>query len=276
MARIDAHFEAFIAERQQSGMSQSSEQAYRNAWATFRSHRGSARLHVDPQVLHRLPYGPSRLVRHILTWCQASGRLPGALLGGPRAPRRVLCRPALEPEQVQPIIRGIKDPGVRILACLVFFTGLRAGTLLELKTSDVNLAARTLYVEETGQRVPLSDPAVEVIQTWHLWRRRHSKSFFHLGDGRPLILRQASAYLRQAASAHGLKAFGFGHLQYARVRLLSGALYPFNSDGIQQHLQHPFRLRYLNIPNLWPPSPGERFAPVFPVEHLLSPFGDPL
>lgn len=263
MAKIDTHFEAFLAERRQQHLSPAGEQLFRDAWTAFRRLPGSYRadgaaigamLNLDR---HRGQKGRYRLARglaQILTWLQAQRVIPRQ---SPKALRprfygMVFAPLPLADHRIARVLRAINDRGVRALAFLVYHTGLRAETFVRLPKGNVSLATRSLTVPgRKGQPdvvLRLSDPACAALRLWFRFRRPKALYLFHDATAMPLTLRYASRTLRAAGAAVGEPAIGFGNLQYAHLRLLAMQFSDINQALIESRILQPFKLAHLRLP----------------------------
>ena len=280
MAKIDTHFEAFLTERRLTGLSPAAEARFRDAWAALRGVPGSYRLCQDvvwEPAFHRLSYGQRRLLRPIFTWLHEQHLVPAFHFTFPK-PQRVTGRPTLTPDEVAALCHAIDDFGIQAFAQLVYLTGLRARTLLALTPAHFDLGAQTVRIPLRGDdrwevEVTLLPEAVTALRQWHRRRRVHSKTFFHLADGRPLTLQAASAGLRDAGRSLG-RCVGFGHLQYAYARLLAARVPIFGGDVVEGRTQQPFRLKYLKIPDLYAfyrPLWGDpSYKRISPADYIMS------
>ncbi|MFC3833945.1 MULTISPECIES: hypothetical protein [Deinococcus] len=263
MARIDTHFEAFLAERQQSGLSPKGERLFRDAWTAFRRLPGSYR--ADGAAVGAMLTQGRRWGRHdsyrlarglvqILTWLRAHQHIPASTALVPPLPRSVYGPHLLTEGDIARLLRAIDDPGIRTLAYLVYHTGLKAQTLIGLKKEQVSLATRSLTLpgRDGGPDVVLrlSDPACIALRLWFLRRRQKALYLFHDATTMPLTLRSASHALREAGTAAHRPGIGFGRLQYAHLRLLALKESEVDQALIESRLQQPFRLAHLRLPNL--------------------------
>lgn len=269
MARVDVYLEAFLAERCAAGLSPAGEAWFRQAWEAFRRLPGSYRPTDVVLVRSSGPdYRHGRALFRILSWMRDQGHLPRLRLFGPPKPPCVQSRPAMTWPEVEALLLAVDDIGVRTLAYLVYRTGLRAETLLRLTVEDFRPEVCMLILERDskgrGSGVFLCPQAVEALKRWKLRRSRHVPFLLHDGQGRPLTLQRASQSLRAAGRRLGITT-GFGHLQYAHVRLLARQLPEFSRHWIEFHMQQSFRLTYLRIPNLFDPDP-----PVTGTHHVLD------
>lgn len=277
MARIDTHFEAFLAERRQHGLGPAGEAFFRDAWTAFRRLPGSYRPNRETVRLLRLQgagqdlgWRRSRAIHSILAFLQARKAVAPFPLPVRPLPRRVEGRPAMTEPEVRALLLAIPDLGVRTLAALVYFSGVQAGRLIPLEAGQVSLEHRTLHVPDSWGgtcTLPLGRDAAEVVRLWHLHRRRRAPYLLHDEDGRPLTPQSTSAALRAAGRAVGRPAVGFGHLQYAHTRLLAASFPQFDQNLLEIRMGQPFRLRYLRIPNLFDTRP---LQPSNHLDHLLK------
>lgn len=269
MACVDVYFEAFLAERLAAGLSPAGEAWFRQSWEAFRRLPGSGRpTHVVVVRSSGPDYRHGRALFRILSWMRDQGHLPRLRLDGPPKPPRVLGRPAMTWPEVEALLLAVDDIGVRTLGYLVYRTGLQAEKLLGLTVDDFHAEISMLTLRRDskgpGSGVFVDPEAVEAIKRWKLRRSRHAPYLLHDGQGRPLTLQRASQSLRAAGRRLGITT-GFGHLQYAHVRLLARRLPEFNRYWIEFHMQQSFRLTYLRIPNLFDPDP-----PVTGTHHVLD------
>lgn len=263
MARIDEHFELFLKERQQDGLTPQGEVFFREAWSSYRQLPGSARLSWT--VLSQLPvvqagtgsegrYRRMRALAQIVAWMGERGVCRPLSLHWRPKPRRVEGRTPLSHVEVMAVVDRIEDPGVRTLAQLVYQTGLRPRVLLSLTPADVDVRGHTLtFCPDPGSRgmtLGMQTEVMDVLRRWMTLRRSDAATLLHDGHGHPLSLQAASRALRNAGRAAG-HPVGFGSLQYAHTRLLAHRYPMFNQDLVELRLQQTFRLRYLRIPGLF-------------------------
>lgn len=283
MARIDTFFEAFIEERRQSGLGPAGEAYFRDAWATFRRQPGSHRPTWETVRLLRLQGAGTgqdvlwrrvRALHPILTFLQAQKAIAQLPLPSKPLPRRVEGRPAMTEQEVADLVQAISDLGVRVLAALVYFTGIQAGRLIWLRPEHIDAPICTLHVPDgqATRAAPLSRDAVEVLRQWQIGRSHRAEYLLHDDEGRPLTLGYASAVLREAGRRVGRPAVGFGHLQYAHTLLLARSIPQLSQNLLELRMQQSFRLRYLRIPNLYDDPEKLRLPPSYlsPAEQVFK------
>lgn len=183
MARIDTTFEAFIEERRQSGLKPAGERYFRDAWDAFRRRPGSHRPNWEILRFLRaqgagtgrdVSWRRARALHLILTFLQAKKAIPQFPLPPKPPPHRVEGRPVMTEQEASALVGAIPDSGVRVLAALVYFTGIQAGRLIWLKPEHVDAPNFTLCVPDgwVTRAGPLSRDAAEVLRLWQPRRRR--------------------------------------------------------------------------------------------------------
>ena len=253
---LDQHFEVYLAARRASGIGPAVEEQYVAAWQAYRTLPGSD----DPQHhrrLHwRLPYAQSRLISGLLSVWQRQGVLPPFRVAHFPPQRPEKSRPFMRDQQVQALLTQIDDLGVRVLAYLVYVTGIQASRLLELRQQDVNLQTSLLSLPGAEVVLELRPEAVEALERWQVHRDPQASHLLHTQSGDPITLAFASQALRTAGSKAGCPATGFGHLQHAYLRIHRTDFWWMDEKELGRWTQQPFRLKYLpDSPQLWESTP---------------------
>lgn len=258
--RIDAAFEAFLAARQAQGLSAGGEAHYRAAWAVFRRARGSGtpteasvRAMMSSAGRSQATYAERRAVAQVLDWMRRSGwrGLPDVR---PPVHAPVTGRAAMTASEVAALLRGVHDPLTRRLGFLVYQSGVSVPLWLGVTLQGVDWASSsvTFTSAHTGQQVMLGmqAPIMEALQDWRGQRDRRAAAFFHGPCGGPLHVPTLSRTLRAAGARLG-RPVGFGHLQYANLRLLAARYPMFDADLVETRQIRWASFRFLRIPNLF-------------------------
>jgi integrase/recombinase XerD len=98
---------------------------------------------------------------------------------------------AIEPEDIQRLLRLIKTPRDRALILTLLRTGMRIGELLNTKLPDLNLKENYIQIFEAqknrvGRVVYLSDDARSALKKWLKLRDPHKDYLFYGNGNRPL------------------------------------------------------------------------------------------
>jgi integrase/recombinase XerD len=118
---------------------------------------------------------------------------------------------AIDPEDIQSLLRVITHLRDRTLILVLLRTGMRIGELLRTKLIDLNLAERRIEIFEAqknrvGRVVYISDDALSALKQWLDQRKRDSDYVFYGHRGRPLSYEAARCifqkYLAMAGLAH--------------------------------------------------------------------------
>jgi integrase/recombinase XerD len=92
-------------------------------------------------------------LRSFVRWCQQLGWLEDDPLGGlERRPQPRDGPRALDPEQVEATLRGIRDARDRALFWLIYDGGLRCQEALTINLEDIDSAERAIRIHGKGDR----------------------------------------------------------------------------------------------------------------------------
>jgi site-specific recombinase XerD len=92
-------------------------------------------------------------LRSFVRWCQRQGWLTDAPLHGLERRRQPRANPrALDPSEVEAVLRGIRDPRDRALFWLIYDGGLRCMEALAIDVEDLNWAERAIRIHGKGNR----------------------------------------------------------------------------------------------------------------------------
>ncbi|GAH91433.1 unnamed protein product [marine sediment metagenome] len=116
----------------------------------------------------------------------------------------------LNDEQVEKLLSSIKPTSFtkirnRAIISTFLFSGLRAGELINLKVSDVDIKEGWIRIREgkTGQRdIPIPLKLEPYLTAWDTKRPKHSKFYFTSYKGKKLF----TSYIRLMVKEYGKKA----------------------------------------------------------------------
>jgi integrase len=109
---------------------------------------------------------------------------------------------AIDPEDIQSLLRVITNLRDRTLILVLLRTGMRIGELLRTKLIDLNFVERRIEIFEAqknrvGRVVYISDDAFSSLKQWLEQRKRDSEYVFYGHQGRMLTYEAArSRFLR--------------------------------------------------------------------------------
>jgi len=121
---------------------------------------------------------------------------------------------AIDPEDIQSLLRVITNLRDRTLILVLLRTGMRIGELLRTKLIDLNFAERRIEIFEAqknrvGRVVYISDDALSSLKQWLEQRKRDSEYVFYGHQGRMLTYEAArSRFVKYLAKA-GLSNKGY-------------------------------------------------------------------
>jgi integrase/recombinase XerD len=108
-----------------------------------------AQAHVAASTFNRRLAALRSLVR----WCQQQGWLEADPLAGvERRPQPRAGPRALDPEQVEAVLRGSRDPRDRALFWLIYDGGLRCQEALAINLEDIEWTERAIRIQGKGDR----------------------------------------------------------------------------------------------------------------------------
>jgi integrase len=108
-----------------------------------------AQAHVAASTFNRRLAALRSLVR----WCQQQGWLEADPLAGvERRPQPRAGPRALDPEQVETVLRGIRDARDRALFWLIYDGGLRCQEALAINLEDIEWTERAIRIQGKGDR----------------------------------------------------------------------------------------------------------------------------
>ena len=150
---------------------------------------------------------------------------------------------AIDPEDIQSLLRVITHLRDRTLILVLLRTGMRIGELLRTKLLDLNLSERRIEIFEAqksrvGRVVYICDDALSALTQWLEQRKQDSDYVFYGHRGRMLSYEAArtmfTKYLTKASLAHkGYTLHALRHT-YASELLKAG----MRLDCLQQLLGH--------------------------------------
>lgn len=92
-------------------------------------------------------------LRSLVRWCRTQGWLADdPLLGRERRPQPQTPPRALDPAQVEAVLRGIRDHRDRALFWLLYDGGLRAREALAINVDDIDWTERCIVIQGKGER----------------------------------------------------------------------------------------------------------------------------
>lgn len=152
-------------------------------------------------------------LRTFYRFLRRSGRIsrdPTEGIRGPRGERLLPQVPTVE--QMRRLLACAKHPRDRALLELVYSSGLRVSEAVSLRTEDLDRLSGLVRVRGKGgaeRIVPVGEPALEYLDRYEQWKRKHLKApdlgmvFVNL-RGRPLSSRWVQMRLAEISREAGL------------------------------------------------------------------------
>jgi len=124
--------------------------------------------------------------------------------------RKVRIPKVLNDEQIEQLLSSVKQTSFmrirnRAVISMFLFSGLRAGELINLKISDVDIKEGWIRVRKgkSGQRdVPIPFKLEPYLTAWDIKRPKNSRFYFTNYKGKKLF----TSYIRKMVKEYGLKA----------------------------------------------------------------------